>query len=181
MLIVLQGMDACGKDGTIKHVMSGLNPQGCEVHAFKKPTEEELEHNFLWRYARKRAGAGPDRHLQPLVLRRRAGGARPSGTCWPAAARRRRSRPGRSGGTAIEDINNFERHLTRSGTVILKFFLHISKAEQRRRLLARLDDPQKHWKFSAADLAERAYWTDYARAYRGGADRDQHAVGRPGT
>jgi len=164
VLIVLQGMDACGKDGTIKHVTSGINPQGCEVHAFKKPTEEELAHNFLWRYARKVPARGQigifnrsyyedvlvERVHPELLARGRAPAPKPTRSLW-------RDR--------FEDINNFERHLVRNGTVILKFFLHISKAEQRRRLLARLDDPQKHWKFSAADLAERAYWPDYARAY----------------
>jgi PPK2 family polyphosphate:nucleotide phosphotransferase len=164
VLIVLQGMDACGKDGTIKHVMSGLNPQGCEVHAFKKPTEEELHHNFLWRYARcvpERGRIGifnrsyyedvlvPRVHPEILAHDHRPA-PKPKASFW-------RDR--------YEDINQFERHLARNGTVILKFFLHISKDEQRRRLLARLEDPRKHWKFSAADLAERACWPDYAQAY----------------
>ncbi|HEX4145232.1 MAG TPA: polyphosphate kinase 2 family protein [Pirellulales bacterium] len=164
VLIVLQGMDACGKDGTIKHVMSGLNPQGCEVHAFKKPTEEELSHNFLWRYAqqvpeRGRIGIFNRSYYEDVLVVRvhpellacgRSSGPKPTGSFW-------RDR--------YQDINNFERHLARNGTVILKFFLHISKGEQRRRLLDRLDDPRKHWKFSAADVAERAYWPDYAKAY----------------
>jgi PPK2 family polyphosphate:nucleotide phosphotransferase len=164
VLIVLQGMDACGKDGTIKHVTSGLNPQGCEVHAFKKPTEEELDHTFLWRYARDvpergRIGIFNRSYYEDVLVVRvhpellahgHSPAPKPTKTLWQ---------------DRFEDINNFEQHLARNGTVILKFFLHISKAEQRRRLLARLDDPQKHWKFSAADLVERAYWPDYAQAY----------------
>ena len=157
-------MDAAGKDGTIKHVMSGVNPQGCQVFSFKKPSAEDLDHNFLWRYMR----CLPERgrigifnrsyyedvlvvkvHPELLVAQRLPDGA-PGKKLW-----RRR----------YEDINAFERHLARNGTVILKFFLNVSKDEQKRRFLDRLDRPDKNWKFSAADLAERAHWGDYMRAY----------------
>jgi PPK2 family polyphosphate:nucleotide phosphotransferase len=164
VLVVLQAMDAAGKDGTIKHVMSGVNPQGCEVYSFKRPTPEELDHSFLWRYARclpERGRIGifnrsyyedvlvvkvhpnylPARHLPPGKVNKKFWAAR------------------------YEDINSFEEHLVRNGTVVLKFFLHVSKKEQKKRLLARLDDPTKHWKFSAADLEERALWRDYMAAY----------------
>ena len=165
ILIILQAMDAAGKDSTIKHVMSGVNPQGCEVTSFKHPSAEELDHNFLWRYARAHARAGPHRHLQPVVLSKRCS----SSACIPSW-----SRPSASPTARIDDdfwadryadINAFERHLTRNGTVILKFFLHISKDEQRKRFLKRLKDPRKQWKFSPADLAERAFWDDYMKAY----------------
>ena len=164
VLIVIQAMDAGGKDGTIKHVMSGVNPQGCQVFSFKKPTQEELSHNFLWRYARcvperGRIGIFNRSYYEDVLVVRvhpellangRSTAPKPTKALWQ---------------DRYEDINNFEQHLARNGTVILKFFLNISKGEQRRRLLARLDDPKKHWKFSAADIAERAYWSDYARAY----------------
>ena len=164
VLIVLQAMDAAGKDGTIKHVMSGVNPQGCQVFSFKKPSAEDLDHNFLWRYMR----CLPERgrigifnrsyyedvlvvkvHPELLVAQRLPDEA-PGKKLW-----RRR----------YQDINAFERHLARNGTVILKFFLNVSKDEQKRRFLERLDRPDKNWKFSASDLAERAHWGDYMRAY----------------
>ncbi|HTU27264.1 MAG TPA: PPK2 family polyphosphate kinase [Pirellulales bacterium] len=164
VLIILQGMDACGKDGTIRHVMSSLNPQGCEVHAFKQPTEEEAHHNFLWRYARVlpergRIGIFNRSYYEDVLVARvrpevmasgRSPAVKPNKAFWQ---------------NRYDDINTFERHLTRNGMVILKFFLHISKAEQRRRFLDRLEDPQKLWKFSASDLADRARWADFARAY----------------
>jgi PPK2 family polyphosphate:nucleotide phosphotransferase len=165
VLVVLQAMDAAGKDGTIKHVMSGVNPQGCEVHAFKRPAPLDLDHNFLWRYwdkvpARGRIGIFNRSyyeevlivkvHPQILAAQRLAA---PTGSRQFWAAR-------------YDDINRFERHLARNGTVIVKFFLHISKAEQKRRLLARIEARDKHWKFSASDLAERGYWRDYMRAYQ---------------
>jgi PPK2 family polyphosphate:nucleotide phosphotransferase len=165
VLVVLQAMDAGGKDGTIKHVMSGVNPQGVQVFSFKKPTEEETKHNFLWRYARNVPERGrigifnrsyyedvlvPRVHPEILTGAGLADG-KPGNSFWQ---------------DRYDDINGFEHHLARSGTVILKFFLNISKAEQRRRLLARVDDPAKYWKFSLADLAERDYWSDYARAYQ---------------
>src|SRR5438874_4087482 len=163
-LIVFQAMDAAGKDGTIKHVMSGLNPQGCQVFSFKKPSAEELDHNFLWRYMR----CLPERgrigifnrsyyedvlvvkvHPELLAAQRLPGGAA-SKKIW-----QRR----------YQDINAFERHLARNGTVILKFFLNVSKDEQKRRFLERLDRPEKNWKFSSADLAERGHWNEYMDAY----------------
>ena len=165
LLVVLQAMDAAGKDGTIKHVMSGVNPQGCDVVAFKQPSAEELGHDFLWRCAR----ALPERgkigifnrsyYEDVLVVRVHPGllgtgsngsGDRPPDTLW-------RHR--------YEDINAFEHHLHRNGTRIVKLFLHVSKEEQKRRFLERLDEPAKSWKFSSSDLAERVYWDEYQTAY----------------
>jgi PPK2 family polyphosphate:nucleotide phosphotransferase len=164
ILILFQGMDASGKDGTIKHVMSGINPQGVDVRSFKHPSTEELDHDFLWRYAR----ALPERgrigifnrsyfedvlvvKVHPeLVAAQRIPGAKINKSFWEER---------------YEDINNFERHLIRNGTVILKFFLNLSKDEQRRRFLKRLEKPEKHWKFNPADLAERQYWDDYMAAF----------------
>jgi PPK2 family polyphosphate:nucleotide phosphotransferase len=161
VLVVLQGMDAAGKDGTIKHVLSGVNPQGCRVWSFKQPTPEERAHDFLWRYAwrapeRGTIGIFNRSHYEDVIVVR----VHPAllGSDRPAD-------PDRFWAERYEDINGYERHLTRAGTVVLKFFLHISAAEQRRRLLKRVDDPAKHWKFSATDLAERAYWADYEAAY----------------
>ena len=163
-LIVFQAMDAAGKDSTIKHVMSGINPQGCEVYSFKHPSAEELDHNFLWRYAKrvpKRGRIGifnRSYYEEVLVVRvhpelitaQRIPGAELNDDFWA---------------DRFADINAFERHLTRNGTVILKFFLHLSKGEQRKRFLKRLKDPAKQWKFSPDDLKERAWWDDYMNAY----------------
>jgi PPK2 family polyphosphate:nucleotide phosphotransferase len=164
LLVVLQAMDAAGKDGVIKHVMSGINPQGCQVFAFKQPSDEDLEHNFLWRYsrflpARGRIGVFNRSYYEEVLVVR----VHPE---W--IERQKLATPKR--GAALwkdryQDINHFEEHLTRNGTAILKFFLHVSKKEQKRRLLARLDDRDKQWKFSEADLAERAYWREYVDAY----------------
>jgi PPK2 family polyphosphate:nucleotide phosphotransferase len=164
VLIVLQAMDAAGKDGTIKHVMSGVNPQGCQVFAFKKPSAEDLDHNFLWRYMR----CLPERgrigifnrsyyedvlvvkvHSELLEQQKLPDGKRGK-SFWAAR---------------YEDINAFERHLVRNGTVVLKFFLHVSKDEQKKRFLERLERSEKNWKFSTADLAERQFWDDYQDAY----------------
>jgi PPK2 family polyphosphate:nucleotide phosphotransferase len=164
ILIVLQAMDAAGKDSTIKHVMSGVNPQGCQVYSFKRPSAEELDHNFLWRYARCAPARGRIgifnrsyfeevlvvRVHPELVQAERIPDAKLDDDFWA---------------DRYADINAFERHLTRNGTVILKFFLHLSREEQRKRFLKRLKDPSKQWKFSPADLAERAYWDDYMKAY----------------
>jgi PPK2 family polyphosphate:nucleotide phosphotransferase len=161
LLLVLQGMDAAGKDGLIKHVMSGVNPQGCEVASFKRPTDEDLQHNFLWRYmrhlpARGRIGIFNRSYYEDVLVVRvhpewlEKQQLKPSRTLW-------RER--------YDDINNIERHLTQNRTIIRKFFLHVSRKEQKRRLLERLDNPQKHWKFSESDLAERAYWKGYVEAY----------------
>jgi PPK2 family polyphosphate:nucleotide phosphotransferase len=153
VLIVLQGMDTSGKDGTIKHVMAGVNPNGCHVVPFKVPTEEEAAHDFLWRVHR----ATPRRghiaifnrsHYEDVIV-----------------PRVHRTLPRALVKPRYEQINAFERHLAENSTVILKFFLHISKEEQRRRLLERLSDPTKRWKFSENDIKERALWDDYMAAY----------------
>jgi PPK2 family polyphosphate:nucleotide phosphotransferase len=164
ILLIFQAMDAAGKDGTIKHVMSGVNPQGCQVTSFKHPSSEELDHTFLWRCTK----ALPERgrigifnrsyyeevlivkvHPQ-IVASQRIPNGKVNKAFWDAR---------------YEDINHFEQHLARNGTLILKFFLNVSKQEQRERFLARINDPEKHWKFSAGDLAERDYWDDYMAAY----------------
>jgi PPK2 family polyphosphate:nucleotide phosphotransferase len=163
VLIVLQAMDAAGKDGAIKHVMSGVNPQGCQVFSFKKPSAEELDHNFLWRYTRclperGRIGIFNRSYYEDVLVVKvhpeLLGPQRPHEKVGKKFWEKR-----------YEDINAFERHLVRNGTVILKFFLNVSKDEQRRRFLERLDRPEKNWKFSPADLAERGYWDDYMAAY----------------
>ena len=164
VLIVFQAMDAAGKDGTIKHVMSGVNPQGCQVFSFKKPSAEDLDHNFLWRYMRclperGRIGIFNRSYYEDVLVVK----------VHPELLAAQRL-PGKKFGKRFwrrrdQDINAFERHLTRNGTVVLKFFLNVSKAEQKRRFLERLDRPEKNWKFSAADLAERAHWPKYMRAY----------------
>jgi PPK2 family polyphosphate:nucleotide phosphotransferase len=163
LLVVLQGMDAAGKDGLIKHVMTGINPQGCQVFSFKHPTDEELQHDFLWRHGkclppRGRIGIFNRSYYEDVLVVR----VHPE---W-LEKQKLSSKPGRALWEGrYEDINQFEKHLTRNGTVILKFFLHVSKKEQKRRLLERLDNPKKHWKFSASDLAERACWDQYVEAY----------------
>jgi PPK2 family polyphosphate:nucleotide phosphotransferase len=164
VLIILQAMDAAGKDGTIKHVMSGVNPQGCQVFSFKKPSDEELDHNFLWRYMkslpeRGRIGIFNRSYYEEVLVVK----------VHPELHERQKLPPGKRGKSfwqeRYDDINQFERHLTRNGTLILKFFLHISKNEQKKRFLERLEDPEKYWKFSASDLAERAFWKDYIEAF----------------
>ncbi len=164
VLLVFQAMDAAGKDGTIKHVMSGVNPQGCQVFSFKRPSDEELDHNFLWRYAksvpeRGRIGIFNRSYYEEVLVVR----------VHPHILESQKLPPGKRGkafwDARYDDINAFERHLARNGTLILKFFLNVSKAEQKRRFLDRLEDPEKHWKFSAADLAERGYWDDYMVAF----------------
>ena len=163
VLIVLQAMDAAGKDGTIKHVMSGVNPQGCEVHSFKKPSAEELDHNFLWRYMRRlpergRIGIFNRSYYEdvlvvkvhPELLGRQLPREKVGKKFWEER---------------YDDIKSFERHLVRNGTVILKFFLHVSRDEQKKRFLERLNRPEKNWKFSPSDLAERGHWDEYMAAY----------------
>ena len=164
LLIILQGMDTAGKDGTIRHVMSGVNPQGCEVHSFKVPGPEDHLHDFLWRYGKVLPGRGMigifNRsyyedvlvvRVHPERMEELPGAIGPaSGGFWD----------GRS-----KDINAFEKHLVRNGTVVLKFFLHISKDEQKRRLLNRLDHEEKYWKFSVSDITERQYWDRYIDVY----------------
>ena len=164
VLVILQGMDTAGKDGTIKHVMSGVNPQGCRVTSFKVPTPEENDHDFLWRYAGKVPGRGEigvfNRSYYEDVLVVRVHPDLLNSQQLPRGKRGKKFWDLR-----YEDINCFERHLVRDGTLILKFFLHISKDEQKRRLLGRLENHQKYWKFSLSDLAERHYWDDYQKAY----------------
>jgi PPK2 family polyphosphate:nucleotide phosphotransferase len=164
LLLIFQAMDAAGKDGTIKHVLSGVDPHGVQIFSFKQPSAEELDHDFLWRTSRclpERGRIGifnrsyyeetlvvrihqdylKAQHLPPSVVTKRI---------WEER---------------FEDINNHERYLTRNGIAIRKFFLHVSKDEQRQRFLERLDEPEKHWKFSLGDVRERAHWDDYQRAY----------------
>ena len=164
VLVVLQGMDTAGKDGVIKHVMDHVNPQGCIVHPFKAPSAEEIDHDFLWRAAvrlpeRGRIGIFNRSYYEEVLVVR----------VHPELLARQKLPP-KSLGKDIwkerfKSIRTFERHLVRSGTIVLKFFLHISKAEQRRRLLARLDEPAKRWKFNAGDVAERKLWDQYMAAY----------------
>jgi PPK2 family polyphosphate:nucleotide phosphotransferase len=164
VLVVLQGMDASGKDGTIKHVMSGVSPQGCEVHSYTAPTQPELDHTFLWRFwkdvpERGRIGLFNRSYYEEVLVVK----VRPevlAAQRLPAGPRGRRFWADR-----YEDINAFERHLVRNGTVILKFFLNLSKEEQRRRLLQRIEVRGKYWKFAPSDLESRAYWDDYMAAY----------------
>src|SRR5215470_7233951 len=162
LLVILQGMDAAGKDSAIKHVMSGVNPQGCEVHPFRAPSSEDLDHDFLWRAsvrlpARGRIGIFNRSYYEEVLIAR----TRPD-----VLAGERLPRIGRHvWKQRFDDIRAFERHLRRSGIAVLKFYLHISKEEQRQRLLARLDDPNKRWKFSMNDVRERGRWDDYMAAY----------------
>ena len=165
LLIVLQGMDAAGKDGVISHVMSSVNPQGCEVHSFKKPSAEELDHDFMWRTTtrlptRGRIGIFNRSYYEEVLVVR----------VHPELLEREKI-PERLIGKQIwkerfEDICAFEQHLARNGIVVLKFFLHLSKEEQRRRFLARLEEPAKRWKFSMDDVKERKHWDDYMAAYQ---------------
>ena len=164
VLMVLQAMDAAGKDGTIKHVMSGVNPQGCRVVSFKKPTSDELDHNWLWRCWKNVPQRGQicifnRSHYEDVLVVR----------VHPELLDVSKLPPGKRDEAFWEqrykDINAFERHLANNGTLILKFFLHLSKEEQKKRFMERLDNPEKHWKFSAADLDERRYWDDYQQAY----------------
>jgi PPK2 family polyphosphate:nucleotide phosphotransferase len=163
MLVVLQGIDASGKDGTITHVMSGVNPQGVSVHAFEAPSQEELHHDFLWRYQRRLPERGSigifNRSHYEEVLVVRVHSQLLERQLIPEATRKdiwqRR----------YEQINDWERHLRASGLEVVKLFLHISREEQRRRFLKRLDLPHKNWKFSASDVYEREWWDQYERAF----------------
>ncbi len=165
LLLIFQGMDAAGKDGAIRHVLSGVNPQGCEVFSFKQPSAEELEHDFLWRTTRRLPERGRigifNRsyyeevlvvRVHPEILRSQMlpKELRDEKTIWKERFR---------------SIVEFEKHLHRNGTQIVKFFLHLSKDEQRKRFLERIDEPDKNWKFSLADIHERKYWPDYMKAY----------------
>ncbi len=164
LLVIFQGMDTAGKDGAIRHVMSGISPQGVDVHAFKQPSAQELSHDYLWRCVKElpergRIGIFNRSYYEELaivrvheyLLEKERLPAEPSGAeLWK---------------DRYEDIVSFERHLVRNGTLVLKFFLHLSKDEQRKRLLARIDVPEKNWKMSAADLHERTFWDSYQRVY----------------
>ncbi len=164
MLVIFQAMDAAGKDGAIKHVMSGVNPQGVEVTSFKHPSAEDLDHTYLWRCMKQlpergRIGIFNRSYYEEVLIVRvhphlleaqRIPGVTPSELTWQQR---------------FEDINAFERHLARNGTAIVKFFLHLSREEQRQRFLDRINEPDKHWKFSASDVAERQHWDAYMEAY----------------
>ncbi|MDE3099128.1 MAG: polyphosphate kinase 2 family protein [Verrucomicrobiota bacterium] len=166
VLLIFQGMDAAGKDGVIKHVLSGVNPQGCEVVSFKSPAAEELSHDFLWRTTRRLPQRGRigifnrSYYEETLVVRvhpellhaqRLPGELLDRKTIWEKRFR---------------SITDFEKHLHRNGTRVVKFFLHLSKEEQRRRILERMENPDKNWKLSRADIAERKFWKDYTKAYQ---------------
>lgn len=164
LLLVFQAMDAAGKDGTIKHVMSGINPQGCQVSSFKSPTSTDLEHDYLWRCVKELPERGRigifnrSYYEETLVVR-----VHPEflvGQKLPAECVTKHIWQER-----FEDIRGFERYLHRNGTIVRKFFLHVSKKEQQKRFLSRLDLPEKNWKFSANDAKERGYWDDYMKVY----------------
>ena len=163
LLIILQAIDAAGKDGTIRHVMSGLNPEGVDVYSFKAPSAAEQAHDYLWRHQRAlpelgRIAVFNRSHYENVLVTR----VHPQ-TLWP-----------RTGAVdsndlwhrRFRDINDWERYLTDNGTVVVKLFLNVSKGEQARRFLARIDEPEKYWKFSVADVRERAFWDDYQRAFQ---------------
>jgi len=164
VLLILQGMDAAGKDGTVKHVMSGVNPQGCQVYAFKAPSPKELQHDFLWRTSRSVPERGQigifnrSYYEEVLIVR-----------VHPELLANEKIPPqlvlDNIWQKRFEDINAFERYLAENGFVVLKFFLHLSKKEQKKRFLERLEDPEKNWKFSINDALERQYWDKYMRAY----------------
>jgi len=165
LLLIFQAMDAAGKDSVIKHVMSGVNPQGCSVHSFKHPSDQELQHDFLWNAVqhlpeRGRIGIFNRSYYEEVLIVRvhqelLAREQLPPARVTPAIWRER-----------FDAIVNFERHLARSGTVLCKFFLNLSRAEQKRRFIERLEEPAKHWKFSLADLQERRFWNRYQNAYQ---------------
>src|SRR5579883_1674694 len=164
LLIIFQAMDAAGKDSTIKHVMSGVNPQGCQVFSFKQPSSEELDHDFMWRYVirlpeRGRIGIFNRSYYEEVLVVR----------VHPEALKRQQLPPQfvskRIWQERLFDIAHFEDYLTRQGTIILKFFLNLSRKEQKKRFMDRLDKPDKHWKFSTADVHERRFWDDYMHAF----------------
>jgi PPK2 family polyphosphate:nucleotide phosphotransferase len=164
LLLVFQAMDAAGKDGTIKHVMSGVNPQGCQVFSFKQPSSEDLDHDFLWRYAKSLPERGRigifNRSYYEEVLVVRVHERLLEGQRLPSQFVSRRIWQER-----LFDIAHFEDYLTRQGTIILKFFLHLSRKEQKKRFMQRLDRPEKNWKFSTSDVLERRFWDDYMHAF----------------
>ena len=168
VLVIFQAMDDAGKDGTIKHVMSGINPQGCQVYSFKQPSAEELDHDYLWRINRclpERGRIGIFNRSQyedvliakvhpEIILSNKLPGVTSLEDVTPKFWKKR-----------YRQINDYERYLTENGTIVIKFFLNVSKDEQKRRFLARLEDEAKNWKFSTSDLKERSYWDDYMKAY----------------
>jgi PPK2 family polyphosphate:nucleotide phosphotransferase len=164
LLLVFQAMDAAGKDGAIKHVMSGVNPQGCQVYSFKGPSAEDLDHDYLWRCVKCLPNRGNigifnrSYYEETLVVR-----------VHPEFLSKQKIPPSlinkRVWEERFEDIRCFEKHMNRNGTAIVKFFLHVSKDEQKRRFLERADQPEKNWKFSSSDMAERGFWNEYQRAY----------------
>jgi PPK2 family polyphosphate:nucleotide phosphotransferase len=165
LLLVFQAIDAAGKDGTIKHVMSGVNPQGCQVFSFKQPSSEDLDHDFLWRYAKRL----PERGLIGIFNRSYYEEVLVVRVHEDILKRQRLPRPfvGEDiWDERLSDIAHFEDYLTRQGTIILKFFLNLSRKEQKRRFMERLDKPDKHWKFSASDVHERRFWGDYMHAFQ---------------
>jgi PPK2 family polyphosphate:nucleotide phosphotransferase len=165
LLLIFQGMDTSGKDGAIKHVLSGVNPAGCQVYSFKAPSSEELDHDFLWRAVRAlpergRIGIFNRSYYEEVLITRVhpeliENESLPGELCDPDKIWKWR----------FASIRDFEKHLTRNGTKIIKFFLHISKKEQSKRLRARIDDPDKNWKLAMSDINERKFWSDYQRAY----------------
>jgi PPK2 family polyphosphate:nucleotide phosphotransferase len=164
LLLIFQALDAAGKDGAVKHVMSGVNPEGCQVYSFKTPSETELQHDFLWRTTcalpeRGHIGIFNRSYYEEVLIVR----------VHPEVLKSEKNPPSlvtkHIWDERFEDIRNFEKHMARNGTIIRKFFLHLSKKEQKQRFLARLDEPQKNWKFSAADVHEREYWDAYQDAY----------------
>jgi len=164
VLLIFQAMDAAGKDGVIKHVMSGVNPQGCEVYSFKSPSPGELDHDYLWRThlrvpERGRIGIFNRSHYEEVLVVRVHPEILDQQKLPPSAISKRIWEE------RYQDIRAFERYLGRNGVIVRKFFLHVSREEQRRRFLARLAEPEKHWKFSANDVKERAYWKQYMHAY----------------
>jgi PPK2 family polyphosphate:nucleotide phosphotransferase len=164
VLLIFQAMDAAGKDGTINHVMSGVNPEGCQVYSFKQPSSIELQHDFLWRTTRDlpergRIGIFNRSYYEEVLVVRVHSDLLKNENLPPSLVSKHVWKE------RFEDICAFEQHMARSGTVIRKFFLHVSKEEQKKRFLERLDEPEKNWKFSAADIHERKYWDDYQNAY----------------
>jgi PPK2 family polyphosphate:nucleotide phosphotransferase len=164
VLIILQAMDAAGKDGTIKHIMSGVNPQGCQIYSFKSPSAEEIDHDYLWRCMKRLPNRGDigifnrSYYEETLVVR-----------VHPEYIANQKIPPElvtrNIWKERFQDIRNFEHYLTRNGVVIRKFFLHVSKEEQKRRFMERIENPEKNWKFSANDVKEREFWDDYMKAY----------------
>jgi PPK2 family polyphosphate:nucleotide phosphotransferase len=164
LMVILQGMDAAGKDGVVSHVMSGVNPQGCDVWSFKQPSTEELDHDYLWRAHQRVPSRGKigifNRSYYEEVLVVRVHPKMLAAEHLAEVLTRKHVWEQR-----YEDINAFEKYLGHNGVVVRKFFLHLSRGEQKKRFLERLDDPQKNWKFSMADIQERGYWKDYQEAY----------------